>query len=242
MLINMRNALLSGGKRDIFADWYPRWGSEDIIFAFNGIYNAGADAEHSSSATSWIDVANGKTATRYNSSSSSPLWTDVGMRFDSTKRGLLLTLSLANVTRGFTFEAFGYYGVNWGIMGCLARSRSAISEVMPFASNTGASININSVVDYIVPSCPTTSDLCLTCDAPGNVVIYHNGTPVKTATPGVTAFNKLKTSNRLVIGLTADGSFPPNGSTLYGVTLYQDAISESEVAALYAANVKNYIG
>lgn len=246
MLINLRNALMSG-KADPFAAWYPRWGTDDIVVAFNGIYNAGANAAHSSTAQSWVDVATGKEAVKFSSSYSSPVWTDVGLSFDSIRRALRLNQSFGDITKGFTFDAFGYWGINWGVMASVSQSTTAGTECMPSGNNVGATINLhrtNSALyaEYYVQGRPTTTGLCLTCDNIGNIVIYENGNAVLSTQSGTAAFNKCKTLNRIVIGGGSGGTYPPNGSILYGLTLYRDALTPSEVASLYAANLKNYIG
>ena len=245
MQVGIRDGLFGGKKSDPFAAWYPRWGTSDIVLALNGIYNKGIGEDRDDNSQTWTDLANGIVFSRANGANGYAKWGTNRLEFDSTKRLMLGTIPQLSDNNGFSLEVFGYWWTNWGVavQTFAASGTSQINEVMPYASNTGVLIGIygiSSDAEYTYPSAPSTTDMCLTCDTQGSVVIYVNGEPVKTSTGVSGAMSKVRNLRRIFIGGNHTGIYQPNGSALYGMTIYQDALSAAEVASLYAANVAHY--
>lgn len=250
MLLGARQFFSAKKKADLFEQWYPRWGTEDLVFAFNGIYNAGTENPHSSQSNEWLDIANGHKAVALNSSQLAPLWEPNGMRFDSNRRTLTFNMS-ASSFQGFTIEAFGYFGMNWGFVvhGAASIRNGNVFFVYASGNNIGATIYLynkktgGNYGEYQEPTRPTTSDLVLTCDSQGNVQYFSDGVK-KISTAGGSGAATMFRSTRLftIGGEPTIGIYNPNGSILYGTTLYNQVLSDDEIARLYQENKKNYIG
>ncbi|MBO7688826.1 MAG: hypothetical protein J6V72_20770 [Kiritimatiellae bacterium] len=229
------------------ASWYPRWGTGDMIAAFNGIQNAGADAAHSDTSATWAAVAGGLALAKNSTATGAALWTDRGLQFDAVKRAMSCALSLSGLTKGFTLDVFGYCATSWGIMATLSQSTTQITEVMPYGDNIGAQINLHRTSNdlyatYCHQTAPSTTGICLTCTSGGDVVIYCDAQPVVTAQRGTEVFDKIKTATLLTVGgYQTTSDYMPNGSALYGLTVYADALTPQEVASLYTANVTHYL-
>ena len=242
MLINLRNALMTE-KRDIFADWYPRWGTSDLLFALNGIFNQGRDLPHDNSATTWVDVVSGVTLTRKTTSANNPKWGANRMEFDSVKRAVGANLDLSSAGAA-TFEIFGDYSAAWGLLMTLSQTSSDSTwtvEAHVFARNIGAHININSNLPaYFFNNAPSyMTDMVLTIDGSGNCKVYFNGDLAGTGHSS-TALSVVKNTRIITVGGLTNSAYQPNGSNCYGIAIYKAALTADEVMSLYRANVANY--
>ena len=240
--------MIGGKAADPFAALYPRWGTGDLVMALNGIYNQGAAAEHDSSATTWVDLTGNVTFAKLSSSVGNALWDANCMRCDATKRCLKANLDLSGIS-AFTLEVFGYYNASWGMLLTTYKNTSGSSnanDVMAYGNNVGAEINLHQssnvrYIEYQKHGAPSTTDLCLTCDGSGNLVVYANGTQVATASTGSAALEAERAIRRIVLnGEVSSGAYSPNGSKIYGATIYGVALTPQEVSALYAANRSFY--
>lgn len=245
-LVAVHDALI-GAKatsKDPFAEWYPRWGSTDLLLAINGIYNDGYGLPHNVNAVAWTDVANG---IELQLKRGTPNWEDNGLACTSNAVTFLGDLDLSNVS-GFTCEVFGYYGVNWGVLSALCKSSSkSIVDVMPNGDNIGATINIQKSgsgqhIQYNYPVKPSTTDLCVSCGSDGVCKVYVNGTEVSRTTGQAYALASVQSIRSICVGTQYSGAFSPNGSIIYGATVYGDVLDDSEILSLYQKNLNNYIG
>ena len=235
--------MMFGGKRDIFADWYPRWGTDDLMFALNGIYNQGRDLPHDNSATTWVDIVSGLTLARKTTSTNNLKWGANRIELDSAKRAVGANLDLSSVGAA-TFEVFGDYGNAWGLLMSLSRTSSDSTwtvETHAFASSIGAHININAnLPGYFFNTAPSyMTDVVITIDGSGNYKVYFNGNLAGTGYSS-TALSVIKNSRLVTVGGLPASVYPPNGSNCYGITIYKAALTEDEVMSLYRANVANY--
>ena len=238
-MIAAKHSMMGGDG--IFKSWYPRWGTEDAQIIFNGIYNAGVENPHDNSARGWVNLVNGRSteAKRY-----TPIWSSNSLDFDSIIRTQLYLVDFS-LFEEYTLEVFGYFPDSWGVAVGLyyttdVSSKEIVSEVMPYAANTGAYISIDpDAQNYTHPYSPSTNDLCVTCTGNGEIHFYNDGVEVK-AMENLDSMGLVRRASKLSIGGDSNYVYHPNGSRLYGIAVYKSVLTPKEVMSLYKANVKNY--
>ena len=218
MLINLRNALMSG-KRMPTAKDYAQSG---LVAMWDGIENAGWGV-HDAAATTWQDLVNGITLTSANGYFSA---TETSMAWTSRDRLRCYndTIKTAMCSTSQTLEV-GITNSNLpvslnGVNGIISVAYGQIGAQSDGATSFGQSKSYDGFVRYVLTGDGTTGRL------------YYNGQEVGSSTNIVNSSAKL--SNQFIVNGNAISSGTTSTGSVKYIRIYSRALTASEIAANYA--------